>query len=149
MKNKELVDQDTGEVMYAIFPVIPKLKTKRWFMAFQDPFMSIAQDKDLNGETLRVLLYVMSKIDFENYLQLAQKDIAEALGIHKVSVSRSMKVLIGKGIVLEGPKVGQSKTYRLNEHYGWKGKVKNLQKATSDRFKVIAGGKEAVSQAGE
>lgn len=142
MKNKELVDQATGEVMYAVFPVIPKLKTKRWFMAFQDPMLSIAQDKELSGEPLRVLMYLFGKIDFENYLQVLQKDIAADLEMHKVNVSKAMKLLISKGIVLEGPKVGQSKTYRLNEHYGWKGKVKNLQKARDERFKVIAGGKE-------
>lgn len=141
MKNKELLDQETGEVMYAVFPVIPKLKTKRWFMAFQDPILSIAQDKELSGEPLRVLLYLMSKIDYENYLQVMQKRISEDLDMHKVNVSKAIKMLVDKGIILEGPKIGQCKTYRLNEHYGWKGKVKNLQKASAERFKVITGGK--------
>lgn len=142
MKTREMLDTDTGEVMYAIFPVIPKLKTKRWFMAFQDPLESIVTDSEITYEPMRVFMYLCSKIDYENYIRLSQKDVAEALNMQKQNVSRAMKLLVTKGILLEGPKIGQNKTYRLNEHYGWKGKVKNLQKARDERFKVIAGGKE-------
>jgi hypothetical protein len=53
-----------------------------------------------------------------------------------------MKLLTTKQIVLEGPKVGRSKCYRLNPNYGWKGKVKTLQEARREQLKVIQGGKD-------
>ena len=33
--------------------------------------------------------------------------------------------LLDVGVIFEGPKVGRSKTYRLNEQFGWKGTVTN------------------------
>ena len=143
-KYVEQVDRNTGEVMQGCMvwiPQRPKL-TERWFMAFQDSFIEIAKDPEMTGETLRVLMYLYGLLDFENYIQQSQKDIAEGLGMRKENVSRAMKLLTSKQIVLEGPKVGRSRCYRLNPDYGWKGKVKSLQEARRERLQVIQGGKE-------
>ena len=94
-----------------------------------------------NTRTENVLFYLYSKLDFENFIQQSQKEIAEGLGMHKEQVSRAMKILTSKQIVLEGPKVGRSKCYRLNPNYGWKGKVKTLQEARREQLQVIQGGK--------
>ena len=143
-KHVEQIDSQTGEVMQGCMvyiPYRPKL-TERWFMAFQDSFEEIAKDEDLTGETFRVLFYLYSKLDFENFIQQTQKEIADGLKMQKTHVSRAMKVLTSKQIVLEGPKVGRSRCYRLNPNYGWKGKVKTLQELRKEQFKVIEGGKE-------
>ena len=138
----EQVDRKTGEVMQGCMvwiPHRPKL-TERWFMAFQDAFEEIAKDPEMTGETYRVLMYLYSKLDFENFIQQSQKEIGEGLGIRTEHISRAMKMLIQKQIVLEGPKVGRSKCYRLNPNYGWKGKVKTLQEHRREQFQVIQGG---------
>ena len=143
-KHIEQVDRETGEVMQGCMvyiPYRPKI-TERWFMAFQDAFEEIAKDPDMTGETFRVLTYLYSKLDFENFIQQSQKEIAEGLGMQKTHVSRAMRILTTKQIVLEGPKVGRSKCYRLNPNYGWKGKVKTLQEARREQLKVIKGGKD-------
>ena len=140
----EQVDRKTGEVMQGCMvylPYRPKI-TERWFMAFQDTFEELAKDPELTLEPKNVLLYLFSKLDFENFIQQSQTDVAKALGMHKEQVSRAMKLLTAKQIVLEGPKVGRSKCYRLNPNYGWKGKVKTLQEARKEQLKVIQGGKE-------
>ena len=111
-------------------------------MAFQDSFEEIAKDPELTLEPKNVLFYLYSKLDFENFIQQTQMDIAEGLGMKKQQVSRAMKLLTAKGIVLEGPKVGRSRCYRLNPNYGWKGKVKTLQEARKEQLKIIQGGKE-------
>jgi DNA-binding transcriptional regulator GbsR (MarR family) len=85
---------------------------------------------------------MFSKLDFENFIQQSQVEIAKALGMHKSQVSEAVKLLTSKQIVLEGPKVGRSKCYRLNPNYGWKGKVKTLQEARREQLRVIEGGKE-------
>ena len=141
MKTKyiEQVDQKTGEVLQGCMvwiPERPKL-TERWFMAFQDAFEELAKDREITNEPRRVLDYMFSKLDFENFIQLSQKEIIEILGINKSNVSKAIKLLTRKQIVLEGPKVGRSRCYRLNPNYGWKGKVKNLQEYRREQFEVI------------
>lgn len=142
-KYVEQVDRNTGEVMQGCMvwiPHRPKI-TERWFMAFQDTFEELAKDPELTLEPKNVLLYLFSKLDFENFIQQSQADVAKALGMHKEQVSRAMKLLTSKQIVLEGPKVGRSKCYRLNPDYGWKGKVKSLQEYRREQLQVIQGGK--------
>ncbi|WP_147238663.1 winged helix-turn-helix domain-containing protein, partial [Acinetobacter baumannii] len=68
-------------------------------------------------------------------------DIAESLGMKKPNVSKAVKNLIEFGIILEGPKIGRSKTYRLNPQFGWKGTVSNHKKALKNGLSVIQGGK--------
>lgn len=143
-KYVEQIDKQTGEVMQGCMvyiPYRPKL-TERWFMAFQDSFEEIAKDPELTLEPKNVLFYLYSKLDFENFIQQTQMEIAEGLGMKKQQVSRAMKLLTTKGIILEGPKVGRSRCYRLNPNYGWKGKVKTLQEARKEQLKIIQGGKE-------
>jgi DNA-binding MarR family transcriptional regulator len=141
-KHIEQIDRETGEVMQGCMvyiPYRPKMK-ERWFMAFQDTFEELAKDPELTLEPKNVLLYLFSKLDFENFIQLSQVDIGEGLGMHKQHVSRAMKLLTDKQIILEGPKVGRSKCYRLNPHYGWKGKVKNLETERRSHLRAIEGG---------
>lgn len=136
-------DTLTGEVMngcLVYIPVRPKL-SGGWFMVFQEAFEALAKDPDMTGESWRILSYLFSKLDFENDIHVAQKDIAEALNMRKQHVSRAMKLLCDKQIVLKGPQVGRASTYHLNAYYGWKGKVKNLQEARKGGLTVIDGGK--------
>ena len=41
--------------------------------------------------------------------------------MHRQHVQRSIKRLIQLGIILEGVKIGISRSYRLNPSFGWKG----------------------------
>ena len=54
---------------------------KGGFMAFQDTFIEIAKDPDMTGETMKVLMYLFGKLDFENFIQQTQIDVAEGLGM--------------------------------------------------------------------
>jgi hypothetical protein len=132
-KQIEHVDMDTGEIVRGCMVFVPDRPriTERWFMAFQDSFIELAQDSDLTLQHKNVLLYLFGKLDFENYIQQSQADIAKDLSIPKQNVSRAINLLKEKRILLEGPKVGRSKCYRLNANYGWKGKVKNLRQHLS------------------
>jgi hypothetical protein len=86
------------------------------------------------------LLFLFGQLDFENYIHISQQDIASGLGMQTSHVSRAMKLLTKKQIILEGQKNGRIKCYRLNPNYGWKGKVKNLEEHRREQFKVIQGG---------
>ena len=114
-----------GYFVYIAYPK-PKITGNRWIMTFQDSLKLIATDKDMTGQTLKVMLLLMSGLEFENYIAIKQVAIARELGMHKVDVSKAMKLLVEKGIILK-VKEGSTTGYKLNPNYGWKGRVSNLE----------------------
>ena len=127
-KLKGYIDKYTGEEFG--FPVIVGRKRnpygKGWVMNSQEALEIVAKDKDIKGETYRVLFFICARLDFENWVQLSITEIANELDLKQPSVSRAIKVLENKQIILRGPKVGRSYAFMLNPEFGWKGKVKNL-----------------------
>ncbi len=133
---------DQGEIVGGFVAVIrPKQKSsfQRHFTMNQDALKILA--KTLTGEQFKVLMMLLADLDYENYIQIAQADIADALEMQKTHVSRAVRALLDVGVIFEGPKVGRSKTYRLNPQFGWKGTVSNHKKALKNGLSVIQGGK--------
>ena len=134
-KLKGYVDKYTGEEFG--FPVIVGRKRspygKGWVMNSQEALEIVAKDKDIKGETYRVLFFICARLDFENWVQISVTEIAKELGMHQPDVSKAMKVLETKEIILRGPKVGRSYAFMLNPEFGWKGKVKNLDEYRKER----------------
>jgi predicted transcriptional regulator len=97
-----------------------------WVMNSQDALDFLSEDQELTKDSLRVLLKLCAKLDFENWIQISQIEVCNQLKLNKSNVSKAFKLLVSKGILLKGPKTGRSFAYRLNPNYGWKGKVKNL-----------------------
>ena len=98
-----------------------------WYMGNQELAREIfAKDKDIKSETHRVLWFIISILDFENWVQLSITEIANELGMRQPNVSKAIKVLENKEVIIRGPKVGRSFSFRFNPEFGWKGKVKNL-----------------------
>lgn len=148
-------DAETGEILDGGFVayVAPKRRNgfgTRWVAMGQDAVMLVAQS-DLGADTLRVFMALVAKLDFENLLVLNQAEIARALHMQRQNVQRSIKQLIQLGVVLEGPRIGISRSYRLNPEFGWKGSAKRhvvaLDQARQERMK--AAGIEGVIQGGQ
>ena len=89
-------------------------------MNSQQALELLATDKDLTGENYRVLLLLLSRLDFENWIQVTQSEITEKLQMKKQNVSRAISLLEKKGIILRGAKIGRSYAFRLNPYFGWK-----------------------------
>jgi predicted transcriptional regulator len=79
---------------------------------------ALAMDIRLDGVDLRVFLYLTSRLDFENFLQVPQAEIAEALGRRQEHIARAMAKLKEAGVLISGPKVGRSAVWRINPDYG-------------------------------
>jgi predicted transcriptional regulator len=126
----QTVNQKTGEKKEGYFVYIaypkPKITGNRWIMTFQDSLINIATDKDMTGQVLKIFLFLMGKLEFENYITIKQVEIAKTLEMQKTHVSASIRILVNKGIILK-VKEGMTTGYKLNPHYGWKGKVSNME----------------------
>lgn len=132
----------TGEVVDGFVAIVrpkPKSDFQRHFTMNQETLFSIAND--LNHDQTRVFLALLSYLDYENFIQVPQVEIAEKLSMQKQNVNRAIRSLIGLGIIFDGPKVGRSKSFRLNPNYGWKGSSTNHRKALKNGFEVIEGGR--------
>jgi hypothetical protein len=130
-----------GEVVGGFVAVVrPKQKSpfERHFTMNQAALLTIANE--LSHEQVRVLMALLAELDYENYIQVVQADIASALSMQKTNVSRAIKHLVEFGVLEEGPKVGRSKTYILSRQFGWKGTVSNHKKALRNGLSIIQGG---------
>jgi hypothetical protein len=120
-----------------VFVAIPrrKVRLEGWYMGFQQAFIELAKDKELRGEPRSVLDYLLGCMDFENFIAVEQKKIAEELGMHKVNVSKAIALLVRKGILVKGPKMGRHASYRMNLFLAWKGKASDHKTAAKKNRK--------------
>ena len=91
-----------------------------WVATFQEGLAWMAR-QEMTGEQWRVFAYLVSRLDFDNFLKVPQKDIAEDLKMQKSHVSRAIKGLVELDIITVGPMAGHSKTYRLNPRIAHRG----------------------------
>jgi hypothetical protein len=133
------VDQETGEILegatLAVF--YPKrqngFQTKGWLAMSQGGLEALV-NADLTRTGLRVLLYLLSRLDFENYINVSQAEMARALDVDRSNCHKAVGELVQAEVIVEGPKVGMHRTYRLNPSYGWKGSAQNHHKAIRERM---------------
>ena len=139
MRRLGTVDLDTGEVLDGVHVATfqPRLKVKeKYMLLFQKALQDLATDRQLRGESLRVLLALLGRLDFENYLNISQRELADELRVRQPSIARAMRQLRERGIVLEGPaSEGNRRTYRLSSSLGWKGRVRSLEEARRRKLK--------------
>jgi hypothetical protein len=79
----------------------------------------------LGLEAWRVFTYPNGRLDFENLIVVPQ------------AVSRALRLLVAKGIIVRAPQTGNITALRLNPHYSWKGKVRNLRQARQTHLQLI------------
>lgn len=130
------VDLDTGELVegVSVISVQQRSKFKEAFMlVFQKGLERLALDKQLRGESLRVLFALMSKLDYENFIHVSQQEIADLIDVKRSAAARGIAQLLARGVLIAGPKVGNMSTYRLSDTLGWKGRVASLQDARHKR----------------
>lgn len=135
-----LLDESTGEILsQGVFVYVTgKVKWREgFFMGFQNAFEKLAQDGELVGQPMRVLLFLFARLNFENYVAIPQTEVSEVLGMRKERVSEAIRKLLDKGVLIKGPKLGRMQSYQLNSHYGWKGSIRNLEEARRAHLKLV------------
>ena len=139
-KRLQQIDSETGEIIDGFVAyVVPKRKNgfgQGWLAMAQNGAEILAQS-NLSGNDFKVLMKLLSVLDYENLIQISQAEIARELNMHRQHVQRSIKRLLDLGIVLEGVKIGISRSYRLNPNFGWKGSAKGHREALHEHLKII------------
>lgn len=148
-------DIETGEVQDGALVWIPKRNVSQfgrgWFQMAQDTLKRLnAERKALGLEGLVVFNALMARLDFENYIQVSQADIAAEVDMKPSNVSKAVSKLLELGFIRRGPKVGRSYTYQLHPELAWKGKSKNhfqaREAARAAGWAIIEGGRDATDQ---
>ena len=134
------VDQHTGEIMDGaqLALIFPKrtngFQQAGWLAMAQGPLIKLAK-ANLGGQALKAFMLLCGKLDFENWVNVSQAELANELSMNPSHMSRAIAKLIAEGVILKGPSVGNRKTYRLDPAYGWKGSAKNHRDALNQRVK--------------
>jgi DNA-binding MarR family transcriptional regulator len=97
-----------------------------YIRVFQDVLLEIAKDRELNLTDHRVLLVILTQMEFENYFNLTQSEIGELLGIDRGNISRSLQKLERRGFIVSVSQSGRKKIYLVNPHIAFKTKAKGL-----------------------
>ena len=139
-KRLQQIDSETGEIIDGFVAyVVPKRKNgfgQGWLAMAQNGAEILAQS-NLSGNDFKVLMKLLSVLDYENLIQVSQAEIARELNMHRQHVQRSIKRLLDLGILLEGVKIGISRSYRLNPNFGWTGSAKGHREALTDHLKLV------------
>jgi hypothetical protein len=107
---------------YIILPIQKKKFKEAFIMVFQSGLEYIATDKRLTGRDKTVIMFLLSKMEFENWIHINQSVIAEKLNIAQPHISTILNKLTKCGY-LDKIKDGKNNAYRFNEVFVWKGKA--------------------------
>jgi hypothetical protein len=117
------VDLDTGELLEGTL-VRDKEQTKHyWGANFVTVFQQALEATDeLSGEEARVFLHLLRSLGANNEWRfLKPGEMAARLGMSRSQISRALRGLSEKKILLRGDRIGRTYAYSMNPHLGWKG----------------------------
>ena len=138
-RHMQQIDHQTGEVVEGFVAyVVPKRKNgfqKGWQNGSRSN--DDACSKQFNRQRHEGYVAMLARLDYENLIQVNQAEVSEQVGMNRHNVNRSIKKLIELGVILEGVKIGISRSYRLNPNFGWKGSAKGHREALHEHLKVI------------
>ena len=142
-------DKESGEYCESYVAVIqPKRRNGfdgGWAAMAQTALDFLADNrKSLGEEGFAVFAKLIGQMSHENFIQVNQTELGKELGMQRQNVQRAIKRLMALGVMLEGPKVGRCRTYRLNPHVGWKGSAANHKKAlkSADHLRLVSSNPE-------
>ena len=114
-----VVNPETGEVEARV-QLRDRLWSGGWFAFFQKSAAYLAEN--LNGEQFRVFMFMLTKIDYGNYVRVTNKVISRNLNMKHENVSRAIRGLIEKNIIVVEDTFGISRIYRVNPTFLHKGR---------------------------
>lgn len=112
-----------------------RVKLGGWCMIFQQAVEALSIDKSISSRSKEILFYIISQMDFENWVMMEQTSIAEKFEMQKQNVNRCIKELLTRGYLEQGPKLGRINSYKVNLQLVWKGKAINRQNEIAKKWR--------------
>jgi len=104
----------------------PKKHLKKdYARCFLNEMEVIASSKDLNATDLRVLIAIIGNLEYENILNISQKNLAEKLKIQRPEITKSIKKLISKKYLHVIDRIGRQNIYQFNPNIAFRSRAKN------------------------
>ena len=119
---------DTGTLVY----VSNKVKRKEPFVIIMQTDLEAVSKLKLRGSVLTVLLYLISVLQYENYILVNQARVATELGLTKSQVCGIFKTLLARGIISRKVNRTLAGAYILNPKIAWRGSFDSLIKASKE-----------------
>jgi hypothetical protein len=105
MEKLGIINLETGEILEERLIMIGKKETKidrGYIKVFITFLQDIVEDEDITGKAVRLLLYIMQKVDWNNLeFYLFYKEACKDLGINKTTFYRWLYTLIEKDYIEE------------------------------------------------
>lgn len=95
----EMAKTSAIEVNTVVRKARPKIR-QEFVVAFIDNLQVLA-DLGLSSRQIKVMLYILKAMEFGNLVMLSAKQMGADLGIDKSNVSRDLKALKTKGVIVE------------------------------------------------
>ena len=114
MKNKTYIIECAPDKKIVAKEVISTKLHSDYVRAFQEGLLEIICDKDLTGDDIRVFLAIMSHMEFDNKFTMPLGHLAEAIGMKRPNVSKSVKKLLEKQYLNRDGNQGQVNHYMID-----------------------------------
>ncbi len=114
------------EAVLNIFTTPSKYLKHSYARVFLDEINALGKDKNLSSTDLRVLMSIIGHLEYDNIVNISQKDLGEELNIQQPNVAKSIKKLIDKGYLQVIDTVGRQNIYMFNPNVAFKSRAKNL-----------------------
>ena len=101
-------------------------------MLTQAAVLDVAKRTDLTDGDRTVLLALLGRLNWENWLMIDVQELATEIGRTRQKTSPAISRLVDAGVLHRGPKAGRSWTYRLDPELGWKGHPSARPKAIAE-----------------
>ena len=122
------VNRLTGEVV----DLLPRGDVKRGWSQhvklFQRAMGRLGREGKIGKEGWRVLAFLLERLDWDNWIVIPQREVADALAMQRQNVSRAVAQLIGGGIVLQAAPPAPRTAYRLSAEFAYRGQYNGWQK---------------------
>jgi DNA-binding MarR family transcriptional regulator len=122
--SRSIQDEFEGDVDVSIYVKKKVPKQSNYVMFYQAVNLELVKILKPNG--CKVLLYLMSKTNYDNYVGVNQETIQEELGYKQPkSVVEAIKELKQYNIIVSMPDLNDKRrnVYFINPYQSWKGKV--------------------------
>ena len=125
-----LQDEFEQDISVSIFVKKKTPKQSDYTMLYQEVTLELV--KILKPNACKILLYLNSKLQYDNYIGVNQETIMEDLGYgSKKTIVQGIKELVELNVVITLPDLTDKRrnVYYINPYQSWKGKVFNRLKA--------------------